>query len=103
KRAAEAGFDVIVAQGFEAGGHVRGEMGLMALLPQVVDAVSPVPVLAAGGIADRRGVRAAFALGAAGVWVGTRFLAADEASIHPCYRDRVFASDGDDTVCAKLF
>lgn len=103
RRAADAGFDLIVAQGFEAGGHVHGQMGLMALLPQVVDAVSPLPVLAAGGIADRRGVAAALALGAAGVWVGTRFLAADEASIHPCYRERVLASDGDDTVCAELF
>jgi NAD(P)H-dependent flavin oxidoreductase YrpB (nitropropane dioxygenase family) len=103
KRAAEAGFDLIVAQGFEAGGHVSGETGLMALLPQVVDAVSPLPVLAAGGIADCRGVAAALALGAVGVWIGTRFLAADEASIHPSYRERVLVSDGDDTVYAKLF
>ena len=76
KRAADGGFDIIVAQGREAGGHVRGNLGTMTLLPQVVDAVSPLPVLAAGGIADRRGVTAAEALGATGVWVGSRFLAA---------------------------
>ncbi|MFZ0017572.1 MAG: nitronate monooxygenase [Acetobacteraceae bacterium] len=92
KRSAAAGFDLIVAQGVEAGGHVRGELGLMALVPQVVDAVAPVPVLAAGGIADARGVAAALALGAKGVWVGTRCLAAEEANIHRAYRDRVFAS-----------
>lgn len=103
KVAARAGFDIIVAQGFEAGGHVRGQIGLMALLPQVVDVAGALPVLAAGGIGDRRGVTAALALGAAGVWVGTRFLAADESSIHPCYRDRVLASGGDDTACTEVF
>jgi NAD(P)H-dependent flavin oxidoreductase YrpB (nitropropane dioxygenase family) len=103
KQAAAAGFDLIVAQGREAGGHVRGDLGLMALLPQVVDAVGPMPVLAAGGIADRRCVIAALALGAAGVWVGTRFLAATEANIHPVYRDRVLASSGDDTLYSELF
>ena len=102
-RAAAAGFDLIVVQGREAGGHVRAELGLMALLPQVVDAVSPIPVLAAGGIADSRGVAAAMALGAAGVWVGTRFLAATEANIHPTYLDRVLASCGDDTLYSQLF
>jgi nitronate monooxygenase len=64
----------------------------MTLVPQVVDAVAPLPALAGGGIADRRGVRAAIELGAVGVWVGTRFLAAEEADIHPAYRDRVLAS-----------
>lgn len=103
KQAAAAGFDLIVAQGREAGGHVRGDLGLMALLPQVVDAIAPMPVLAAGGIADRRGVIAALTLGAAGVWVGTRFLAATEANIHPVYRDRVLASSGDDTLYSELF
>jgi nitronate monooxygenase len=101
--AAEAGFDIIVAQGREAGGHVRGRLGLMALLPQIVDAVSPLPVVAAGGIADRRGVAAALALGASGVWVGTRFLAANEANIHPVYRERVLASSGDDTLYSEIF
>jgi nitronate monooxygenase len=103
RRAAEAGFDLIVAQGREAGGHVRGELGTLALLPQVVDAVAPFPVLAAGGIADRRGVAAAQALGASGVWVGTRFLAAAEANIHPRYQDRVISSSGDDTLYSDLF
>ncbi len=74
---AEAGFDLIVAQGHEAGGHICGQLGLIALLPQVVDAVAPLPALAGGGIADRRGVSAALALGAAGVWVGTQILAAN--------------------------
>lgn len=103
KAAAAAGFDLIVAQGREAGGHVHGTLGSMSLLPQVVDAVAPVPVLAAGGISDRRGVAAALALGAAGVWVGTRFLAANEANIHPHYRDRILTSNGDDTLYSELF
>lgn len=101
--AAQAGFDLVVAQGREAGGHVCGELGTMALLPQVVDAVAPLPVLAAGGIADRRGVAAALALGAAGVWVGTRFLAAEEANIHTTYRESVLASTGDDSVYSAVF
>ena len=103
KRAADAGFDLIVAQGREAGGHVRGHMGTMSLVPQVVDAVAPLPVLAAGGIADSRGVAAAAALGAAGVWVGTRFLGATEANIHEDYLTRVLASSGDDTLYSELF
>jgi nitronate monooxygenase len=103
KRAADAGFDLIVAQGREAGGHVRGERGTMTLVPQVVDAVAPLPVLAAGGIADHRGVAAAMALGAAGAWVGTRFLAAAEANIHPHYQERVIAASGDDTLYSSLF
>ncbi len=103
KRAADAGFDLIVAQGRDAGGHVRSDLGAMALVPQVVDAVSPLPVLAAGGIADRRGVAAALALGASGVWVGTRFLASAEADIHPRYQARVLASGGDDTLHSQLF
>ncbi len=103
KRAADAGFDLIVAQGREAGGHVRGDMGTMALVPQIVDAVAPLPVLAAGGIADRRGVAAAMALGAAGVWVGTCFLAATEANIHQHYLTSVLGSSGDDTLYSSLF
>jgi nitronate monooxygenase len=103
KRAADAGFDLIVAQGREAGGHVRGELGTMTLVPQVVDAVAPLPVLAGGGIADRRGVAAAFDLGAVGVWVGTRFLAAQEANIHVDYQQRVVTASADDTLYSKLF
>ncbi|HEV3182787.1 MAG TPA: nitronate monooxygenase [Steroidobacteraceae bacterium] len=101
--AAAAGFDLLVAQGRDAGGHVCSQLGLMALLPQVVDAVAPTPVLAAGGIADRRGVAAALALGARGVWVGTRFLAALEANIHPIYRERVLAANADDTLYSQVF
>jgi nitronate monooxygenase len=97
-----AGFDIVVAQGQEAGGHVRGEIGTMALIPQVVDAIS-IPVIAAGGIADSRGVAAALALGAAGVWVGTPFLLADEANIHPVYRELVKKASSEDTVYSSLF
>lgn len=86
--AAEAGADVIVAQGWEAGGHVWGQVSTMALVPAVADAVR-VPVVAAGGIADGRGMAAALMLGASGVWIGTRFLASDEATIHPDYRQRI--------------
>jgi nitronate monooxygenase len=103
KRAADAGFDLIVAQGVEAGGHVRGSLGTMTLVPQVVDAVTPLPVLAGGGIADQRGVKAAVDLGAVGVWVGTRFLAAQEANIHPEYLERVLESSGQDTLYSQLF
>ncbi len=103
RRAADAGFDLIVAQGREAGGHVCGTIGTMALVPQIVDAVAPLPVLAAGGIADRRGVAAAAALGASGVWVGTRFLAATEANIHDHYLASVIAASADDTLYSELF
>jgi nitronate monooxygenase len=103
RRAADAGFDLIVAQGVEAGGHVRGRLGTMSLVPQVVDAVTPLPVLAGGGIADRRGVKAAIDLGAVGVWVGTRFLAAQEANIHADYLERVLAASGEDALYSQLF
>src|SRR5213594_2926086 len=77
-QAAERGVDVIVAQGTEGGGYV-GEVATMALVPQVVDAITPTPVVAAGGIADGRGLAAALMLGAVGVWCGTAFLATEEA------------------------
>lgn len=96
RRAAAAGADIIVAQGTEGGGHV-GVMGTMALVPQVVTAVQPIPVLAAGGIADGRGLAAALALGAEGVLVGTRFLATPEAPIHPNFKQAIVDSDGHDT------
>ena len=86
RRAAACGVDVIVAQGWEAGGHVRGRVATLPLVPAVVDAVAPVPVIAAGGIGDGRGVAAVIALGAQAAWVGTRFLLADEAPIHDEYR-----------------
>ena len=90
KVAVRYGVDVVVAQGWEAGGHVWGTIATMALVPAVVDAVTPVPVVAAGGVADGRGLAAALALGASGAWIGTRFLASEEATIHPHYRDRLF-------------
>jgi len=86
--AEDAGADVIVAQGWEAGGHVWGQVSTMALIPAVVDAVS-APVVSAGGIADGRGMAAALMLGASGVWIGTRFLASTEATIHEDYRSRI--------------
>ena len=101
--AAEAGVDVIVAQGGEAGGHVRGTTSTLSLVPAVVDAVSPVPVVAAGGIADARGVVAVLSLGAQAAWIGTRFLLAAEANVHAAYRDRLIAADAGDTVYTELF
>lgn len=103
RKVAELGVDVIVAQGWEAGGHVWGQVTTMALVPRVVDAVDPIPVVAAGGISDGRGVVAALALGAAGVWLGTRFLLAEEASVHAVYREMLAAADETSTVYSKIF
>jgi nitronate monooxygenase len=104
RRAVDLGVDIVVAQGWEAGGHVRGMVATLPLVPAVVDAVGDTPVIAAGGIADGRGMAAALALGAAGVWVGTRFLASEEVSIHPEYQQRVLAASESDTVwCESLF
>ena len=89
RRAAQAGVDVIVAQGWEAGGRVRGKVATLPLVPAVVDAVAPLPVLAAGGVADGRGLAAVLALGADAGWVGTRFLLAHEASVHDEWRRRI--------------
>lgn len=100
--AAKAGADAVVAQGWEAGGHVWGDIATLALVPAVVDAVD-VPVVAAGGIADGRGVAAVLALGAAGAWVGTRFLLAEESSAHPEYRALLLAAGAADTVHSMLF
>lgn len=96
KIAADAGADIIVAQGWEAGGHVWGQVATMALVPAVVDAVD-VPVVAAGAISDGRAMAAALMLGASGVWVGTRFLASKEASIHPEYRHAILTASEDQT------
>lgn len=98
KHAVACGIDVVVAQGWEAGGHVRGMVATLPLVPTVVDAVAPVPVVAAGGIADGRGLAAVLALGACGAWIGTRFLASDEVPIHPVYRERIFNASENDTV-----
>ncbi|MGW1449544.1 NAD(P)H-dependent flavin oxidoreductase [Micromonospora sp. NPDC002411] len=101
--AVTAGVDVVVAQGWEAGGHVRGGTTTMSLVPDVVDAVGPVPVVAAGGIADGRGVAAVLALGAQAAMLGTRFLAADEAATHEVYRRHLIAATGADAVHTLCF
>jgi nitronate monooxygenase/enoyl-[acyl-carrier protein] reductase II len=95
--ALEAGADVVVAQGWEAGGNA-GWVGTLVLVPQVVDAAGDVPVLAAGGIADGRGIAAALALGAQGAVLGTRFLACDEMTIDGSWKERIVASDATDAV-----
>ena len=92
RRAVASGADVIVAQGWEAGGHVWGTVATLPLVPAVVDAVDPVPVIAAGGIGDARGVAAVLALGAQAAWLGTRFLLAEEMPIHQDYRRRLIAA-----------
>ena len=96
KRVAREGATAVIAEGCESGGHV-GELTTMALVPQVVDAVD-VPVLAAGGIADGRGIAASFMLGARGVQVGTRFLCANECQVHPNYKKKILAARDIDTV-----
>lgn len=100
-RAAEAGADCIVAQGTEGGGHV-GLIGTMVLVPLVVRAVAPVPVLAAGGVADGAGLAAALMLGAEGVLLGTRFLASAEAPLPESYKQAIVASDGHDTLLTEI-
>jgi NAD(P)H-dependent flavin oxidoreductase YrpB (nitropropane dioxygenase family) len=98
RRAVESGVDIVIAQGWEAGGHVRGTVATMPLVPAVVDAISPTPVVAAGGIADGRGLAAALTLGAAGAWIGTRFLASEEIAIHAQYQRRLLHANENDTV-----
>jgi nitronate monooxygenase len=92
RRAVGIGADIIIAQGWEAGGHVWGGVATLPLVPAVVDAVAPVPVIAAGGIGDARGVAAVLALGAQAALLGTRFLLADEMPIHDEYRRRLIAA-----------
>jgi nitronate monooxygenase len=101
--AVEAGVDVVVAQGWEAGGHVWSEVALLPLIPAVVDAVAPVPVVAAGGIGDGRGIAAALSLGASGVWLGTRFLLSEEAAVPLLYKEKVMNASETDTVYTKIF
>jgi nitronate monooxygenase len=96
RRAAGIGADIIVAQGWEAGGHVWGGVATLPLVPAVVDAVAPLPVIAAGGIGDARGVAAVLALGAQAAWLGTRFLLAAEMPIHEEYRRRLIAASETD-------
>lgn len=102
REAAGAGADVIVAQGTEAGGHGQSEP-LFTLLPQVVDACPDVPVVAAGGIADGRGLAAAMMLGAEGVLMGTRFYASQEADGHPAAKRRIVAAESGQTVRSIVF
>src|SRR6266545_6168302 len=101
KRAAERGVDLIVAQGSEAGGY-GGSVATIVLVPQVVDAVRPIPVVAAGGIFDGRGLAAALVLGAAGVNVGTRFLASKEAQINPLWKQMVVDAVAEDAVRVEV-
>ena len=82
---------------------MRGQVATMALLPRVVDAVSPVPVISAGSITDGRGVAAALMLGADGVWVGTRFLASEEADVDPSYKERIIKASETGTLISKVF
>jgi nitronate monooxygenase len=96
RRAAGSGVDIIIAQGWEAGGHVWGGVATLPLVPAVVDAVAPTPVIAAGGIGDARGVAAVLALGAQAALLGTRFLLADEMPIHEEYRRRLVAASETD-------
>lgn len=104
RRAAGSGVDVVVAQGWEAGGHVRGQVATLPLVPAVVDAVAPLPVIAAGGIGDARGVAAVMALGAQAAWLGTRFLLASEMPIHETYRHLLLdAAESDAQWYANLY
>lgn len=96
KRMEKSGADAVIAEGTESGGHI-GENTTMCLVPQVVDAVS-IPVIAAGGIADGRGMAASFMLGAEGVQIGTRFLASEECQIHPTFKDLVIKAKDTDSV-----
>jgi len=102
RRVVEGGTDIVVAQGTEGGGHT-GRIATMALVPQVVDAVAPIPVAAAGGVADGRGLVAALALGACGVWVGTRFVATKEAFGHDNYKHKIVEATEEGTQVTRCF
>ncbi len=100
RRHGEAGVDLVVAQGTEAGGHT-GEISTMVLVPEVVDAVAPVPVLAAGGIGNGRQLTAALALGAQGVWCGSVWLTTEEAETHPVVKEKFLKATSRDTVRSR--
>jgi len=102
RRMSQSGIDLLVAQGHEGGGHT-GRIGTMALLPQAIDAAYPVPVLAAGGIGDGRGLAAALVMGCVGVWVGTRFLATNEGGALPVNKKRIIDSTDEDTRVSKAY
>jgi len=103
RRAADIGCDVIVAQGIEAGGHVRGTVGLVTLLCDVLEAVRDITVVAAGGIGTGRAMAAALAAGADGVRVGTRFAASVEADIHPIYAEALIAATAEDSIYGSTY
>jgi len=100
RRHVEAGVDIVVAQGYEAGGHT-GEIATMVLVPEVVDAVDPLPVLAAGGIGSGRQLTAALALGAQGVWIGSLWLTTEEAETHPVVKEKFLRASSRDTVRSR--
>jgi nitronate monooxygenase len=102
RRMAQSGIDLLVAQGHEGGGHT-GRIGTMALLPAAIDAAAPVPVLAAGGIGDGRGLAATLAMGCVGVWVGTRFLATEEAGALDVNKQRIVQSVDEDTRVSRAY
>lgn len=101
--AAAAGVDGIIAQGIEAGGHVKAESSLSTIVPALADAVAPLPVIASGGIANGRGIVAALALGAQGVSLGSRFLATPEARVGEAYKQKLVEARAEDTVYTSLF
>ncbi len=101
-RQVEAGVDIVVAQGYEAGGHT-GKIANFPLIPQVVDAVAPRPVVAAGGIADGRGVAAALSLGAVGAWVGTAFLVSKECAIHDTHKRQIVDGESRDFEISRTY
>jgi NAD(P)H-dependent flavin oxidoreductase YrpB (nitropropane dioxygenase family) len=103
RRAQQAGVDLIIAQGVEAGGHIAGTVSTMVLTPLVVEAASPIPVVAAGGIADGRGLAAALVLGAEGVSLGTRLIASRECNAHELYKQKILQANEEDTVRTTLF
>jgi nitronate monooxygenase len=103
KEATDAGADIIIAQGRDAGGHSGTTRGTMGLVPAVVDAVAPIPVVAAGGIADGRGLAAALALGAAGISMGTRFTASRESLWDSAMKAAALAAGGDQTMQTRVF
>jgi NAD(P)H-dependent flavin oxidoreductase YrpB (nitropropane dioxygenase family) len=104
RRAVEDGADVVIAQGWEAGGHNYGGLGTVAFVPAMVDAVGGhAIVLASGGISDGRGMAAALSLGADGVWIGTRLVASAEAHVHPFHHEALVRAQGGDTVRSAIF
>src|SRR5436190_1403492 len=103
KVAAEAGVDAALVQGVEAGGHVKGTTSIWDFVREAVDTIEPRPVVASGGIGDGNGTARALRLGAQGVSLGTRFVASDEACLHPAYKQRIVEATAEDTVLNDLY